>query len=78
MGMIYILFINGTYLSYMTDCHTVPCWLVINVVTVQTGSGAKLFQFTCKYVTEAFSLYNSDIARCLPQLLDHSLTLVQE
>ena len=28
------LCLHGTYLKYMTDCHSVLCWSVINAVTV--------------------------------------------
>ena len=32
------LCLHGTYLNYMTDCHSVLCWSVVNSVT---GSACK-------------------------------------
>ena len=28
------LCLHGTYLNYLTDCHSVLCWLVVNAVIV--------------------------------------------
>ena len=28
------LCLHGTYLNYMTDCHSVLCWSVVNTITV--------------------------------------------
>ena len=66
------LCLHGTYLNYMTDCHSVLCCMVscqcgnsVNRLWPQVPNSVEVL-----YVTEAFSLY-SGIARCLPQLLDH-------
>ena len=37
------LCLHGTYLNYMTDCHSVLCWSVVNAVIAGiTGSGSHI------------------------------------
>ena len=57
------LCLHGTSLNYMTDCHSVLCWSIVNAVTVQAVALKCIVQ-----LKEAFNLY-SDIAKCLPPTL---------
>ena len=55
------LCLHGTYLNYMTDCHSVFCWSVIVTELIQSQC-KQAVAFKCmiqlKYVTEAFKWHS--------------------